>query len=165
MKQGNHEERKTYRETSVYRIMCLDLIKREDVSVLFFFARRIIKSNSNPRQLVQDYLSQLLDYGIPLQMTLKQLRQQHSTLESAPFHELWRSLLFALSSLPMVYLLFDALDELDTEQCGFLQCLYELGQQKPESIKLIMTSRPITLLQNALRGSHIVRIRLKEGGM
>ncbi|KAJ5619208.1 hypothetical protein N7510_003192 [Penicillium lagena] len=148
---------------SVVAANLIQTLKKEDVPVLFFFARRIIKSNSSPRQLAQDCLSQLLDYSIPLQVTLKKLHQQHSAVEGAPFEELWRSLLFALSTLPMVYLVFDALDELDTEQCGFFQCPYELGQQKPESIKLIMTSRPIPLLQNALRGAHIVRIRL-EGG-
>ncbi|KAJ5833535.1 hypothetical protein N7474_001846 [Penicillium riverlandense] len=148
---------------SVAAANLIQTLKKEDVPVLFFFARRIIKSNSNPRQLAQDCLSQLLDYSIPLQATLKKLHLQHSAIESAPFHELWRSLLFALSTLPMVYLVFDALDELDTEQCNLLQCIYEIGKQKPESIKLIMTSRPIPSLQNALRGPHIVRIRL-EGG-
>lgn len=130
--------------------------------VVFFFARRIIKSNSHPQNLVRDCLYQLLDHIIPLQARLKDLREQNSSIEYTPFQELWRAFLFALSTLPRAYVVFDALDELAVEQNGFLTLLLELAQMSPQSIKLIITSRPVSHLVDALRGPSLGLIRLKK---
>ncbi|KAE8420071.1 ankyrin repeat-containing domain protein [Aspergillus pseudocaelatus] len=135
-------------------------LKEEGIPVLFFFARRIIKSNSEPRQLVQDCLYQLLDHSVLLQARLKMLLAQHTNVDSVPFHELWDLFLFGLDTVPKVYVLFDALDELAVENDGFLQSLQKLGQQGPESARLIITSRPEAYLQTSLKGSFQNRIRL-----
>ena len=145
---------------SVMAARLIRTLKAEGIPVLFFFARRIIKSNSEPRQVVQDCLYQLLDHSGVLQARLKMLLAQHTNVDSVPFHELWNLFLFGLDTVPKVYVLFDALDELAVENDGFLQLLQKLGQQSPESAKLIITSRPEAHLQTALKGSFQNRIRL-----
>ncbi|KAF8855173.1 ankyrin [Acephala macrosclerotiorum] len=135
-------------------------LKDENAPVLFFFSRRIIKSNSDPCHLVRDCLYQFLDHSIALQVRLKRLTEQHSDVASIPFHELWRILLSALSAVPKVYVLFDALDELAVEENDFLQCLQLLAQKKPNSIRLVITSRPLPHLQTKLVGSCFTNIRL-----
>jgi ankyrin repeat protein len=145
---------------SVVAANLVQTLKNEDAPVLFFFSRRIIKSNSEPRFLVRDCLYQFLDHSTALQRRLKGLTEQHHDVGNVPFHELWRVLLFGLSTVPKAYLVFDALDELGTEQDDYLQCLLDLGRKNPDSIKLIMTSRPIPDLQAVLRGSFLANVRL-----
>ncbi|KAH9210814.1 putative ankyrin repeat domain protein [Leptodontidium sp. 2 PMI_412] len=145
---------------SVAAANLVQTLKSEEVLVLFFFSRRIIKSNSEPRFLVRDSLHQLLDHSIALQRRLKSVFEQHPVVGNVPFHELWRILIVGLSTIPKVYLVFDALDELATEEDGFLQCLLNLAQTKPDSIKLIMTSRPLPHLQTVLKSPFIANIRL-----
>ncbi|OGM45308.1 putative ankyrin repeat domain protein [Aspergillus bombycis] len=145
---------------SVMAAKLIRTFKEEGMPVLFFFARRIIKTNSEPRQLVQDCLYQLLGQSALLQARLKMLLALHPTVDSVPFHELWNLLLFGIDAVPKVYVLLDALDELAVENDGFLQSLQKLGQQSPKSIKLIITSRPEAYLQTALRGPFQNRIRL-----
>ncbi|RMZ41376.1 hypothetical protein AFCA_004741 [Aspergillus flavus] len=145
---------------SVMAAKLIRTLKEEGIPVTYFFARQIIKANSEPRQLVQDCLYQLLDHSVLLQARLKTLLAQHQDVDNIPFHELWDLFLFGLDTVPKVYVLFDALDELAIENDGFLQLLQKLGQQNPESAKLIITSRPEVHLQTALRGSFRNRIRL-----
>ncbi|KAL1885851.1 hypothetical protein Plec18167_001347 [Paecilomyces lecythidis] len=148
---------------SVIAARLIQRLKEEETApVIFFFARRIIKSNSHPQNLVRDCLYQLLDHVIPLQARLKDLRKQNSSIEYTPFQELWRAFLFALSTLPRAYVVFDALDELAVEQNGFLNLLLELTQMSPQSIKLIITSRPVSHLVDALRGPSLGLIRLTK---
>ncbi|KAK2759133.1 hypothetical protein FQN54_003232 [Arachnomyces sp. PD_36] len=148
---------------SVIAARLIQRLKEEETGpVVFFFARRIIKSNSHPQNLVRDCLYQLLDHVIPLRARLKDLQKQNSSIEYVSFQELWRAFLFALSTLPRAYVVFDALDELAVEQNGFLALLLELAQMSPQSIKLIITSRPVSHLVNALRGPSLGLIRLKK---
>ena len=59
-------------------------LKSEDAPVLFFFSRRIIKSNSEPRNLVRDCLYQFLDHSISLQARLKGVIEQHPCCRQRP---------------------------------------------------------------------------------
>ncbi|KNG81063.1 putative ankyrin repeat domain protein [Aspergillus nomiae NRRL 13137] len=145
---------------SVMAARLIRTFKEEGIPVLFFFARRIIKTNSEPRQLVQDCLYQLSGHSVLLQARLKVLLALYPTVDSVPFHELWSLFLFGVDTLPKVYILLDALDELAIENDGFLQSLQKLGQQSPESTKLIITSRPEAHLQTTLKGFFQNRIRL-----
>ena len=145
---------------SVVTANLIQTLKNENAPVLFFFSRRIIKSNSEPRHLVRDCLYQFLDHSITLQARLKRAIEQHPVIETVPFHELWRMFLATLSTVPRVYVLFDALDELAVEDGDFLQCLLELGQKRPDSIKLIITSRPLSSLQVVLKGPFLANLRL-----
>ncbi|KAB8265038.1 ankyrin repeat-containing domain protein [Aspergillus pseudonomiae] len=145
---------------SVMAAKLIRTFKEEGIPVLFFFARRIIKTNSEPRQLVQDCLYQLLGHSVLLQARLKVLLALHPTVDSVPFHELWNLFLFGIDTVPKVYVILDALDELAIENDGFLQSLQKLGQRSPESTKLIITSRPEAHLQTALKCTFQNRIRL-----
>ncbi|RFU23819.1 hypothetical protein B7463_g12519, partial [Scytalidium lignicola] len=145
---------------SVVAANLVQTLKNEDAPVLFFFSRWIIESNSKPRFLVRDCLCQFLDYCTTLQRRLKGVLKQYPVVGNVPCHELWRILLAGLSTVPRVYLVFDALDELAIDEDGFLQCLVDLAQMKPDSIKLIMTSRPLPHLQTALKGPFITNVRL-----
>jgi ankyrin repeat protein len=91
---------------------------------------------------------------------LKKFMEQEPAVGKLPVHGLWKILLSALSTVPKVYILLDALDELAVEEDGFLQCLLELGQKMPSSIKLILTSRPQPHLQTVLKGSFLANLRL-----
>src|SRR6266498_1352566 len=86
--------------------------------------------------------------------------EQHPEVEHVPFHELWRTLITVLPTIAKVYVVFDALDELAVEQDKFLDNLLDLGQKKPQSIKLIITSRPLPHLQKVLKGPSLVDLRL-----
>lgn len=83
-------------------------------------------------------------------MRLKKLMEIWTDIGANPFHKPWEALLAAVSTVPKVYVVFDALDELAVEVDNFLRCLLELGQNKPNSIKLLMTSRPVSRLQTVL---------------
>lgn len=145
---------------SVVAANLIQRLKNENAPVLFFFSRRIIEANSEPRFLARDCLYQFLDHSIALQARLKRVIKQHPVVGNVPFHELWRMLLSALSTVPKIYVLLDALDELAVEKGDFLNALLELGRLRPDSIKLVMTSRPLPHLQMGLKGSFLVKIRL-----
>ncbi|TVY45194.1 Serine/threonine-protein phosphatase 6 regulatory ankyrin repeat subunit C [Lachnellula occidentalis] len=145
---------------SVVAANIIHALKNEATPVLFFFSRRIIKSNSEPGNLVRDCLYQFLDHSKSLQARLKSLIEQHSVVGKVPFHELWRVLLSAFSTVPRVYILLDALDELEVEEDDLLQRLLALGQLRPDSTKLIMTSRPLPHLQAVLKGPSMTDLRL-----
>lgn len=147
---------------SVVAANIIQALKNEATPILFFFSRRIIKANSEPRNVVRDCLYQFLDHSISLQARLKSLSEQHPVIGNVPFHELWRALLSAFWTVPRVYILLDALDELAVEEDDFLQRLLVLGQMRPDSTKLIITSRPLPHLQAVLRGPSIVDLRLTE---
>lgn len=145
---------------SVFAANLIRTLKSENAPILFFFARRIIKANNNPHQLVRDCLCQFLNYSLVLGVKLRKFMEQEPIVGKLPLHELWKTLVSALSTVPKVYFLFDALDELAVEKDNFLQYLPELGQKKPSSIKLILTSRPEPHLQAVLKGPFLANLRL-----
>jgi nucleoside-triphosphatase THEP1 len=61
----------------------IQALKREAVPVLFFFARRIIKSNSEPQHLVRDCLYQMLDHSTQLQSRLNRAMLQCGNANAA----------------------------------------------------------------------------------
>ncbi|KAL2822234.1 ankyrin repeat-containing domain protein [Aspergillus cavernicola] len=134
----------------------------ETAPVAFFFARRIIKSNSRPHYLVRDCLYQLLEHSDPLQARLNDMRQDHASIDNTPFQELWGAFVLALDTIPRAYVVFDALDELAVDENEFLPLLLELGQRNPRSIKLIITSRPVSHLLDVLKGPSLEIIRLTK---
>lgn len=64
--------------------------------------------------------------------------------------------------LPKVYCVVDAIDEMDSGNDAFLQALAELGRWRPSRVKVVMTSRPVTSLEQPLRREPILQIRLEE---
>ncbi|KAL4905611.1 hypothetical protein BDW74DRAFT_185125 [Aspergillus multicolor] len=147
---------------SVVAAKLIETLQGENVPVSFFFARRIINSNNNTHVLVRDFLSQLLAHSANLQTRLEEVSKKQPKIEDVPFHELWSAFSMVISALPRVYIVIDALDELAVEENDFLSLLLALSGQKPASIKLVTTGRPVPHLQNVLRGPSLSVIRLTE---
>jgi hypothetical protein len=62
--------------------------------------------------------------------------------------------------MPKVYCIADALDEMETGNEKFIRQLLNLGFRKPESIKVLMTSRLLARVQNYLKDPAPSSIRL-----
>ncbi|KAK4222048.1 ankyrin-3 [Podospora fimiseda] len=132
----------------------------EDFPVLFFFFRNIVAANFLPRALLQDWLAQLLPYSPKLQFTLRSCLD--SSLAECSDNDLFDIFLDGISSVPRIYCVVDALDEMSTNNGPLLDNLNILAQHRPDSLKLLITSRPKQYLQSALRDSSIVRISLQQ---
>ena len=138
------------------------LASRGTTPVLFFFFRQIITANQRPRSLLRDYLSQLLTYSPPLQHKLKTWIDDGRPLESLSSGELLKALHSSLVAFPRVYCVADALDEMDEGHEDFLKDLVALGQIRPASIKVLLTSRPLPRIEEFLRDRSVLPIILQE---
>jgi ankyrin repeat protein len=149
----------------------------KQVPVLYFFFRQIIDANYTPRAALQDWLAQILVHSPPLQLQLKdylgednrssrsQTSSQSRQLGSLSTGDLWQHLRTALSYLPKVYILADALDEMNSgrDADDFLQNLTDLANWRPSQVKVMITSRPVANLERALRLNKILRLKLDKG--
>jgi hypothetical protein len=138
------------------------LVKSEEVPVLFFFFRQIVATNHHPQSLVRDFISQILIHSTFLQARIKTYLDEGRSLDNVSAAELWRDLTQALGSLTKVYCIVDALDEMDIDQESFLGKLVELGKQKPATIKVMVTSRPLPCIEAVLRNPSVLQIRLEQ---
>ncbi|KAH6879497.1 hypothetical protein B0T10DRAFT_464535 [Thelonectria olida] len=76
---------------------------------------------------------------------------------------IFRLLRTALSHLPKAYILVDALGEMDQESLeSLLQHFYELSQWHPLEVKLVMTSRPVAVVEKIARAVKVLDIRLDK---
>jgi hypothetical protein len=140
--------------------MIQHLQKTEDTPILYFF-RYIISANRRPRNLVCDFLAQLLPYSVGLQATLQPLIT--CPLDDFSDERLWEDLLAGLLSINKAYCVVDALDEMELlPNDGFLDQLNTLATFRPAALKLLMTSRPKQHLQSTLRDASIVHISLED---
>ncbi|WQF75414.1 Putative NACHT nucleoside triphosphatase, P-loop containing nucleoside triphosphate hydrolase [Colletotrichum destructivum] len=131
--------------------------------VLYFFFRQIIDANHEPVALLRDWLDQVLSYSPPLQKNLKEYVENKKSLDSMSMDDLWNALRLALSGLPgKVFCVADALDEMDGGNEPFLTTLAELGNWKPEKVKVLITSRPVPAVEGPLRTANCLQIRLQE---
>ncbi|KGO39178.1 hypothetical protein PEXP_046520 [Penicillium expansum] len=147
---------------SVLAASIINQLQKDGIPVIFFFFRQIIDANHQPVAALRDWLCQLLDYSPPLQVKLKNYINDHRDLESLSPSDLWKDLKLALVTLPKVYCVTDALDEMDRGNDEFLHALVELGQWRPSNIKVFITSRPVSIVENSLRSFSIPQIRLEE---
>ncbi|OAL50220.1 ankyrin [Pyrenochaeta sp. DS3sAY3a] len=152
------------------------LLQQEQVPVLYFFFRQIVDSNHTPRAALQDWLAQILLFSPPLQLQLKsylkstkkkdedQNLSQSRDLSSLSTADLWQHLRTALAHLPKSYIVVDALDEMDYTQDTeiFLQQLSDLAHWRPSQVKILATSRPVAMIERALRKESMLHLRLKE---
>ncbi|KAH6664858.1 ankyrin repeat-containing domain protein [Halenospora varia] len=136
------------------------LAREESIPVLFFFFRQIVSTNHDPHGLVRDWIAMILHHSPPLQLTMKSYLESR-TLDNVSTSELWEDLLNGLASIPKVYCVVDALDEMDIEHMAFLHQLVDLGKEKPSSIKIMMTSRPLPRIESILKDPSILQIRLE----
>ena len=139
-------------------------LAREGVPVLYFYFRQTIDANHSPVSLLRDWLVQILSFIPLLQVQLKKYMDGRRSLESLKITELWGDLRTALSCLPKVYCVVDALDEMDLggDIEAFILSLAELGQWQPSRIKLIITSRPMAAVERPLKSKKMIHIRLDE---
>lgn len=148
---------------SVFAAMIADkLAHTEKVPVLYFFFRQIIAKNHDPQYLVRDWLSQLLPYSPYLQSELKRKMEDNLDLHDISTDEFWHSLIQAIESIPKLYCVVDALDEMDISQLDFLDRLVELGKQKHSAVKVLMTSRPLSSIESKLRRPSILEISILQ---
>jgi len=139
-----------------------DFIEEEDVPVLYFFFRHANLANRTPKQMVRDWLSQLLEHSTLLQSHLKDLRKIHISQEDATFEELWDCLCSAAMAVRKIYCVADALDEMEVGNDWILPKLVDLGRQKPSTIKIITTSRQSPHIECVFKTPLIVPINLSR---
>ncbi|KAG4441988.1 hypothetical protein IFR05_002514 [Cadophora sp. M221] len=127
--------------------------------VLFFFFRQIVEKNHDPKYLIRDWIAQLLPFSSDLQEKVNGLSTGSiDTIESG---KLWDVLVGCMQQQKKVYCVADALDEMDDQHASFINQLKELGALKPESIKVMLTSRPTASIENQLRHLGIESVRLE----
>ncbi|KAL8860194.1 MAG: hypothetical protein Q9178_003458 [Gyalolechia marmorata] len=137
-----------------------DLYVREGVPVLYFFFRYANLANRTPKQMVRDWLSQLLDYSSMLQSQLKDLTEKCMSHESVTFKDLWTAFCLAAAASPKIYCVADALDEMEPGNEWFLLTLAELGQQKPSTLKLLLTSRQSPHIERVYKEPLVISVNL-----
>ncbi|KAK4188935.1 ankyrin-2 [Podospora australis] len=152
---------------SVFAASLANELAKEGHPVLFFFFRQIIDANHKPFNLLCDWLDQILEYSPPLQRALKIYVDEKSSarrnLKSLGMKDLWMHLKTALAQTAgRVYLVADALDEMDRGNDDFLQDLGMLGSWKPEKVKVLITSRPVTTVEEPLCRVSALHVRLEE---
>ncbi|KAL4913089.1 ankyrin repeat-containing domain protein [Aspergillus aurantiobrunneus] len=137
--------------------------KETQTPVMFFFFRQIVALNHNMHSLARDWMAQLLHYSSYLRSTLNDWRKKRRVIKEVAFTELWKLLLDSFKLLPKVYCVVDALDELDSDEThDFLHRLVELGQTRPNAVKVLMTSRPLPQIQKVLNTPSVLQVRLED---
>ena len=138
----------------------------ERTGELLFFTSFSAKSSQAIRLQARCYaigcLICYLEYSPSLQSTLKQCLDKRRSLDSVAFDEIWHNLTRALCNLSRVYCVADALDEMSLGNDSFIKKLADLGQLKPASIKVLMTSRPIPRVEKILRKPYDLQITLGQ---
>ncbi|KAK4465124.1 ankyrin-2 [Cladorrhinum samala] len=153
---------------SVFAATLANQLAEEGHPVLYFFFRQIIDANHKPGQLLRDWLDQIIEYSPPLQRELKAYMDSsgsmYPSIQSFGMDTLWKHLKTALSHMQRVYLVADALDEMDTGNDEFLQTLARLGSWKPAQVKVLITSRPVSSVEVPLREAKasMLHVRLEE---
>ncbi|KAK0701139.1 ankyrin repeat-containing domain protein [Apiosordaria backusii] len=152
---------------SVFAASLAHDLAKEGHPVLFFFFRQIIDANHKPFNLLCDWLDQILEYSPPLQKMLKAYVGEESdtrrALDSVGKNDMWMHLKTALAqTVGRVYLVADALVEMDSGNDEFLRELAMLGSWKPAKVKVLITSRPVATVEEPLRRMSTLQIRLEE---
>ncbi|KAK3326714.1 ankyrin repeat-containing domain protein [Apodospora peruviana] len=151
---------------SVFAATLAHELAKEGHPVLLFFFRQIIDANHQPINLLHDWLEQIVSYSPPLQRDLKDFvddrNYRQKELKSLGMDALWTHLKTALAHMSKVYLVADALDEMDKGHDEFLKALAQLGSWKPATVKVLITSRPVPTIEAPLREYPALKIRLEE---
>jgi ankyrin repeat protein len=136
-------------------------LEQENHPVLYFFFRHIVDSNSKPHFLVRDFLAQLLPHSIQLASQLKRLMANFPDIETAPINDLWDALLTSLATPEKVFVIVDALDEVQVGEEAFItDHLLKINSLRPQAIKLVVTSRPLPTFEKLSEASYIATLRL-----
>lgn len=126
--------------------------------VLYFFIRNIIDANKTAVAALRDWLAQLLVYNPQLQTELLQCSKT-TRLSALSTEDLWRYLMMGAASVPRCYIVADALDEMDDSE-AFAKAIVDLGYLKPDTVKVVCTSRPSPQVQRPFVRANTMQIRL-----
>ena len=143
---------------SVAAARLISQLSGEGVPVLFFFFRQIITSNRTPESLLRDWMAQLLDHSPTLPRVLHRHVKKRRSFDSLSFDEMWLELTKALCALPKAYCVADALDEMSFGNDDLIERLLKLGDLKPDSLKVCVTSRPVPRIEKLLRVPTVTRL-------
>lgn len=147
---------------SVVAARLINYIQTElQAPVIFFFFRQIITSNRTPSDLLRDWLAQILPYSPYLQTTLKIHLENRRHFKTFAFVELWSELIKALGALPKVYCVVDALDEMSLGFDDFGAQVVALGEFKPATLKVCVTSRPVPRIEKILKADSVQKFTLE----
>lgn len=147
---------------SVFAARSIQRLQEEEVPVLYFFFRQIIRANYEPTALLRDWLVQILAYSPPLQVRLKEYLDERRTIETLSITEMFRDLRLACTYVPKVYCVIDALDEMNLGNDQFLHELAKFASWQPPKMRMMITSRPVPAVETPLRPYPTVQIRLQE---
>ncbi|CAH0055072.1 unnamed protein product [Clonostachys solani] len=128
--------------------------------MLFFFFRQIVEKNHSAKYLVRDFASQLLPHSQSLVSKLYPMSQERG-VDGLELSSLWDAILQTLESISRIYCVVDALDEMDDGDFSFIHQLVRLGALDPGRAKLLLTSRPVSKIEEALRDPQILRFKLE----
>lgn len=140
-----------------------DMLDNEKAPVLYFFFRYANLANRTPKQMIRDWLSQLLNHSPSLQLQLKDLIEKNHDHEAVTFETLWSCFNSAATALPGLYCVADALDEMEGGNEWILPKLVSLGRQRPATLKVIITSRQSPHIVNVLKEPLVTSISLERG--
>jgi ankyrin repeat protein len=134
--------------------------------VLFFFFRQIVEKNHTAKYLVRDFAAQLLPHSPALVTALLALSQEYG-ISGIELDIVWPALLEALKhggpGGKPVFCVVDALDEMDDGEFeGMVEKLVALGTSTvhQHAVRLMMTSRPLPHIQQALAHPDVMRLKL-----
>ncbi|KAL1837675.1 hypothetical protein VTJ49DRAFT_3525 [Mycothermus thermophilus] len=137
--------------------------------VLFFFFRQIVDHNHTSRYLVRDFAAQLLPHSPSLLSALEKLSAEHA-VRGNELSLIWPAIVEALErdAQPLrgrVFCVADALDEMDDgdleDMVAKLVALGTPKNGKPALARVLMTSRPLTRIENSVRQNRgVARMRL-----
>ena len=131
--------------------------------VLFFFFRQIVDKNHTARYLVRDFAAQLLPHCPALLMALTALLQEHP-VGGNELELVCPALVDALrneGAKGRVFCLIDALDEMDDGDLeDMTRKLVALGTTQPHAARVMVTSRPLPHIEQALNHPGVVRLKL-----
>jgi ankyrin repeat protein len=147
---------------SVFAARSIQRLQREEVPVLYFFFRQIIRANYEPTALLRDWLVQILPYSPPLQARLKEYLDERRTIETLSITDMFKDLRLACTYLSKIYCVIDALDEMNLDNDQFLHELAQFASWQPCKIKMIITSRPVPAVEIPLRPYPTVQVCLQE---
>ncbi|KAH6687893.1 ankyrin repeat-containing domain protein [Plectosphaerella plurivora] len=149
---------------SVFAANTIRQLQDAGAAVLFFFFRQIVDKNHTAKYLVRDFAAQLLPHCPALVTSLATFSEGHP-INGFEVDVVWPAIIEALKELGTsggrVCCVVDALDEMDDADFdSTVERLVALSTIKPESIRVLMTSRPILKIEQALKTPSVAQLRL-----
>nr|WOD45875.1 hypothetical protein [Trichoderma atroviride] len=147
---------------SVFSASTVRQLQQSGSIVLFFFFRQIVDKNHSANYLIRDFAAQLLPHCPALVTILTAISQDHA-ISGSESSLVWPALVEALTTgiTKNVYCVVDALDEMDDGDFeGMTHRLVELGTTAPGRVRVMMTSRPLPKIEQALSNSQIAKLKL-----